>query len=566
MRTALRTFAGITGGVLAGVLGLSTALAQVTPLDTNHVVIIDRSGSMYGTNLALAQQAAKIYKNTIASSNVPASQSFTEQIGLASYSDTASESFPITPLPASGYDAAVDALVADGSTSIGAGLEQALDMLTAENPTKGPRECVVLLSDGQHNTPPAPSDFFTDYFTRVDEVHSIALGAGADEPLMADIATNYGTSPGLFMRADVSSDIDQLELLGAFNRMANDCREGGMIDQGLSRLAPGTSPQDPPPCAEVYVSAAQVVDFTMIFQGSAAPDVYLIPPSQHPEHLSHITEASYGSSSSDLTFFSADNFKRFSLNLTQSYEEGFWNVCAVNNTPSDIYIYSAVSTLIDDIQLQVTTNGLNVGSQPLVVEAAVTHLGAPVTGAAVIAEMEAPSGAGTSLTFYDDGLAAHGDTTANDGVYSTKFSQFAEGGSHQITVFADHAGNSAVPMFTRQYKFGVYKDPTTVVTCQSLGQAGPATTATVNGTACFQIDPANYPTGWTPANLWLQVTAMDGLPLNGVSVSVNGGAAQSPAANSWGMQLSTPFPGAASPVVYQVSTTSSRQLQLAWHP
>ncbi|WP_437317520.1 VWA domain-containing protein [Sorangium sp. So ce385] len=565
MRSVVRSFAGIPFGVLASVVGLSTALAQVTPLDTNHVVIIDRSGSMYGINLALAQQAAKIYKNTLASSNVPASQSFTEQIGLASYSDTASESFPITPLPASGYDAAVDALVADGSTSIGAGLEQALDMLTAENPTKGPRECVVLLSDGQHNTPPAPSDFFTDYFTRVDEVHSIALGAGADEPLMADIATNYGTSPGLFMRADVSSDIDQLELLGAFNRMANDCREGGMIDQGLNRLAPGTSPQDAS-CAEVYVSAAQIVDFTMIFQGSAAPDVYLIPPSQHPEHHIGITEASYGSSSSDLTFFSADNFKRFSLNLTQSYEEGFWNVCAVNNTPSDIYIYSAVSTLIDDIQLQVTTNGLNVGSQPLVVEAAVTHLGAPVTGAAVIAEMEAPSGAGTSLTFYDDGLAAHGDTTANDGVYSTKFSQFAEGGSHQITVFADHAGNSTVPMFTRQYKFGVYKDPTTVVTCQSLGQAGPATTATVNGTACFQIDPANYPTGWTPANLWLQVTAMDGLPLNGVSVSVNGGAAQSPAANSWGMQLSTPFPGAASPVVYQVSTTSSRQLQLAWHP
>ncbi|WP_437938254.1 VWA domain-containing protein [Sorangium sp. So ce341] len=565
MRSVVRSFAGITGGVLAGVLGLSTALAQVTSLDTNHVVIIDRSGSMYGTNLALAQQAAKVYKNTLASSNVPASQSFTEQIGLASYSDTASESFPITPLPASGYDAAVDALVADGSTSIGAGLEQALDMLTAENPTKGPRECVVLLSDGQHNTPPAPSDFFTDYFTRVDEVHSIALGAGADEPLMADIATNYGASPGLFMRADVSSDIDQLELLGAFNRMANDCREGGMIDQGLNRLLPGGLPEDMS-CTETYVSAAQIVDFTMIFLGSAAPDVYLIPPSLHPEHIVRITEASYGSSSSDLTFFSADNFKRFSLNLTQSYEEGFWNFCAVNNTPSDIYLYSAVSTLIDDIQLQVTTNGLNVGSQPLVVEAAVTHLGAPVTGAAVIAEMEAPSGAGTSLTFYDDGLAAHGDTAANDGVYSTKFNQFAEGGSHQITVFADHAGNSAVPMFSRQYTFGVYKDPTTVVTCQSLGQAGPATTATVNGTACFQIDPANYPTGWTPANLWLQVTAMDGLPLNGVSVSVNGGAAQSPAANSWSMQLSTPFPGAASPVVYQVSTTSSRQLQLAWHP
>ncbi|WP_438008992.1 VWA domain-containing protein [Sorangium sp. So ce321] len=559
MRYAARTFAGITGGLLAGVVGLSTALAQVTPLDTNHVVIIDRSGSMTGTNLALAQQAAKVYRSTLASSNVPASQSFTEQIGLASYSDTASESFPITPIPASGYDAAVDALVASGSTSIGAGLGQALDMLTTESPTKGPRECVVLLSDGQHNTPPAPSTFLPNYIHRVDEVHSIALGSGADEAMMSDIATSYGISPGLYMRADVSSDIDQLELLGAFNRMANDCREGGMIDQGLTPIPAGTTM-----CADALVSAAQIVDFTMIFVGSAAPDVYLTPPSQHP--TSQITETNYGASGSDLTFFSADNFKRFSLNLTQSYEEGFWQFCAVNNSSSTIYLYSSVSTLIDDIQLQVTTNGLNVGSQPLTVEAAVTHLGAPVTGATVSAEMTAPSGAVTPLTFHDDGLLAHGDSTPNNGVYSLKFNQFTETGSHQITVFADHAGNPSVPMFTRQYTFGVYKNPTPTPTCQGLGQAGPATTATVNGAACFQIDPASYPTGWTPANLWLQVTSMDGMSLNGVAVSINGGPAQSPAANSWSTQLSTPFPGAANPVVYQVSTTGSRQLQLAWHP
>ncbi|WP_433931732.1 VWA domain-containing protein [Sorangium cellulosum] len=558
MRYAARNFAGITGGLLAGLVGLSTALAQVTPLDTNHVVIIDRSGSMTGTNLALAQQAAKIYRSTLASSNVPGSQSFTEQIGLASYSDTASESFPLTPIPASGYDAAVDALVASGSTSIGAGLGQAFDMLTAENSTKGPRECVVLLSDGQHNTPPAPDDFWNDYVSRVDEVHSIALGSGADEAMMSDIATNFGISPGLFMRADVSSDVDQLELLGAFNRMANDCREGGMIDQGLTSIPAGVTV-----CSQTTVSAAQIVDFTMIFLGSVAPGVSLTPPPQHP--TSPITEANYGTSVSDLTFFSADNFKRFSLNLTQSYEEGDWYFCATNSSSSTIHLYSSVSTLIDDIQLRVTTNGLNVGAQPLFVEAEVTHLGAPVTGATVSGEMTAPSGAVTPLTLSDGG-PTQGDTIANDGVYSLSFNQFTETGSHEITVFAEHAGNSSVPMFTRQYTFGVYKNPNPTVTCQSLGQSGPATVATVNGTACFQIDPAHYPTGWTPANLWLQVTSMDGQSLNGVTVSVNGGPAQSPAANSWSTQLSTPFPGATTPIAYQVNTTSSRQLQLAWHP
>ncbi|CAN90709.1 putative secreted protein [Sorangium cellulosum So ce56] len=562
MRRSFRMFASVAGGLVASAAGMSAALAQVAPLDTNHVVIIDRSGSMYGDRLELAKKAAKIYWNTLVSSNVPASQSFTELLGVASYSDTSSVTYPLTALPASGLDTAVDALVADGSTSIGAGLEEALDMLISESPTKSARECVILLSDGQHNTPPAPSDFYADYFSRVDEVHSIALGSGADEAMMSDIAANYGFSPGLYLRADSDTAIDQLELIGAFNRMANDCRDGGMIDQGLTQIPP-PSPQSPQSfaCADTLVSAAQIVDFTMIFVGAAAPEVYLLPPW---DQTSKITEANFAASGSDLTFFSAENFKRFSLNLTEAYEEGFWQFCAVNTSDQPIYVYSAVSTLADTISLRVTPSTLNVGAAPLIVEAEVSHLGSPVLGATVSAEMTGPSGAVTPLSFHDDGAAAHGDTTANDGVYSLKVGQFAETGSHDITVFADHAGSATVPMFTRQHTFGFYKNP--APPCQSLGPMSSAIIASVNGTSCFQIDRASLPTGWTPATLTLQMSPADGVPLNGVSVSANGGAPQSAPANSWSATTTIPFPGTANDVVYQVSTTSNRQLQIQWYP
>ncbi|WP_437897715.1 VWA domain-containing protein [Sorangium sp. So ce124] len=550
-------FASVAGGLLTSVAGVSAALAQVAPLDTNHVVIIDRSGSMYGDRIELAKKAAKIYWNTLVSSNVPASQSFTELLGVASYSDTSSITYPLTALPASGLDTAVDALVADGSTSIGAGLEEALDMLVAESPTKSARECVILLSDGQHNTPPAPSDFYSDYYNRVDEVHSIALGSGADEAMMSDIAANYGVSPGLYLRADSDTAIDQLELIGAFNRMANDCRDGGMIDQVLTEILPQSTS-----CADAFVSAAQIVDFTMIFVGAAAPEVHLEPPPTHP--TSPISETNFATSGSDLTFFSAENFKRFSLNLTQPYEEGSWQFCATNTSDQPIYLYSAVSTLADTISLRVTPSTLNVGTAPLIVEAEVSHLGSPVLGATVSAEMTGPSGAVTPLSFHDDGAAAHGDTTANDGVYSLKIGQFAETGSHEVTVFADHAGSATVPMFTRQHTFGFYKNP--APTCQSLGAMSTAIVASVNGTSCFQIDRTSLPTGWTPANLTLQMSPTDGVPLNGVSVSANGGAPQSAPANSWSATTTIPFPGTANDVIYQVTTTTNRQLRIQWYP
>lgn len=557
MRMSFKILASVAGGLLAGMTGVPAALAQVSLLDTNHVVIIDRSGSMYGPNLDLAKRAAKIYWNTLVSTNVPASQSFTEMLGVASYSDTTSITYPMTALPASGLDAAVDALVADGSTSIGGGLEQALDMLVAENPTKRPRECVILLSDGQHNTPPAPSDFYSAYFSRVDEVHSIALGSGADEAMMSDIAANYGYSPGIYLRADSDTALDQLQLIGAFNRMANDCRDGGMIDQELTEVPPRSMS-----CVQAWVSAAQIVDFTMIFVGAAAPDVELQPPPGHPTPA--ITEANFATSGSDLTFFSAESFKRFSLNPTETYEEGSWHLCAINNSDETIYLYSAVSTLADTISLRITPSTLNVGAAPLVVEAEVRHLGSPVVGATVSAEMTGPSGAVTPLSFHDDGAAAHGDATAGDGVYSLKIDQFAETGSHDITVFADYAGSAAVPMFTRQYTFGFYKNP--APPCQSLGPMSSPLVASVNGSACFQIDRASLPTTWTPASLTLQMSPADGAPLDGVSVSVNGGAPQSAPASSWSAQATIPFPGTANDVVYQVTTTGNRQLQVQWYP
>lgn len=560
MTQLIRRSVGVTTALLAATLALPEAQAQVSVATTNHVVIIDQSGSMFGPNIDLAKRSAKIYRNTIVSSNVPTSG--VDLLGLAAYSTTSTQVYPLTALPAPGYDPAADSLVASGSTSIGAGLQEALNMLSAANPTPGPRECVLLLSDGQHNTPPDPASTQAGYMSRVDKVHTIALGAGADEALMSDIAATFGKTPGLYLRADSDTALTQLETIGAFSRMALDCRDGGMIHDSITQIPPGTMA-----CTESYVSAAQTVDFTMLFVGGAAPDTYLETPDLHPTPMITESPASYQSSGSNLTFFSAENFKRFSLNQTQAYEEGFWRYCAVNNGTTPIYLYSAISTLADRISLDVTANDLSVGSQPLVLEAKLRHLGnpiGPIRAATVNGTITRPSGATAAITFKDDGSAASGDRVANDGTYTAKVTQFPEMGSHEVLVVAEFPGNTSIPKFRRQHRLGFYKDATPP--CVDLGGMSQPAIHTVNGSACFRIDRASLPTTWTPSQIVLQMSPSDGTPLNGVSVSINGGTARTAPANSWAAQFGIPWPGRTNDILYTINTSGSRRLQLQWHP
>ncbi len=549
---ARRPFSAFLAAV-ALVVTAPHARAQILPEDTNHVVVFDRSGSMAGDRLELAKRASHVYRSSLTSTVLPPEYAINEQLALVSYSTTAEVNSDLTVLPAAGFDAAVDALQADGSTSIGAGLGAALKLLTDANSVPGPRECVVLVSDGQQNTDPAPAQFEMDYFSRVAKVHTVALGSDADEGLMSSIAASFAPAPGLYLRADDATELGRLELLGAFGKLANDCRDGGMAGQGVDVVAPGAIT-----CSPVLVTGMSVVDFTAIYLGKSPPVVYLKPP-----YGGEIYPTTIGQNPSQLTFFDAQNFSRFSLEVEPGIDEGNWEFCAQNTSNDTLYMHSAASTAVDSVRLDVTPSSLRVGNAPLRVEAALSFDGVNVPGASLHAVIDGPAGVMSAVAFSDNGSAASGDRIANDGVYTVNIPSPASKGTYRVLVSADFVGNAFYPQFHREHEFSFYRDDTPA--CQALGPMSTPRIIALNGRACFYVDPPQYSPWWTPSQVHFQASPADGLPLNGISLGTGGGLSAAPL-GTWSMQVTQPLPSKSSVLYFDLESAGPRSLQVQWYP
>src|SRR6185369_4900257 len=226
------------------------------------------------------------------------------------------------------------------------------------------------------------------------------------------------------------------------------------------------------------VTGMSVVDFTALYLGKSPPVVYLKPP-----YGGEIYPATIGLNPSDLTFFDAQNFTRFSLNVEPGIDEGNWEFCAQNTSNDTLYLHTAASTVVDSVRLDVTPSALRVGNAPLRVEAALSFDGVNVPGANVQAVVDGPAGAISAVAFSDNGSVASGDRVANDGVYTVNIPSPASKGTYRVLVSADFAGNTIYPRFHREREFSFYRDDTPA--CQALGPMSTPRVVAVDGHACF---------------------------------------------------------------------------------
>jgi hypothetical protein len=77
--------------------------------------------------------------------------------------------------------------------------------------------------------------------------------------------------------------------------------------------------------------------------------------------------------------------------------------------------------------------------EPTVIQASPTFDGENVLGATVTGTVFRPSGPAVPVTLFDDGLASHGDTTADDGVYSASFNAYDGDGTYTFEVAAENS-------------------------------------------------------------------------------------------------------------------------------
>ena len=213
------------------------------------VQAIDRTGSMAAFGYDDDARAnAKRFVDLMSLGDSTAVVSFADPSpdpAATPFADRATVDYPLTVLTTSTVNAArdeIDALAFGGWTSLGAGLQTAVDLLA---PTAAGRDAIVLLSDGFENREPWTAAVLAGFPAGIP-VHTIALGPQSDVPLLQQIATDTGgtfhlspSSLDLYtiynqIRADATDD--DLVFNNEVDAQGDDDGTQFLVEDGVSRL------------------------------------------------------------------------------------------------------------------------------------------------------------------------------------------------------------------------------------------------------------------------------------------------------------------------------------------
>jgi hypothetical protein len=372
------------------------------------MMVLDSSGSMSTENrLEFAQSGAKLFTFALDQG---------DSVGVASFASSAFVDFPLTEITdgsvRAGANAAIDSLFASGSTNIGGGLEAALGQIIA-SVNQGCNDVVVLLSDGDHNTGTDPLSVIPDLKRHGITVFTVGVGTGlssSGEATLQQIASETG---GRYKRVSGS-----FSLVGLMYLIAQESIGNGLLTQSPMPLTPNST-QEVPVNVEVGATGA---NFSLAIEDSAnIVTVTLRSPS------GRIITAADAGVAPDVRFNSGDNNRTFEIDTP---EAGTWTVVvttgAVASGNAEVMAFSEN----DGTQINVSVaNGQLTFPQPVIVTATPQYQGRNVIDASVNGEVQRPDGSTTPITLFDDGnYELHGDVHAGDGVYTTKFSDYAGGG------------------------------------------------------------------------------------------------------------------------------------------
>ncbi len=198
---------------------------------TRTVVVLDRSGSMAGAKLAQAKIGAHYVVDDAADG---------DELALVSFASAATVDLARHAAGADREPAhfAVEALTAQGETSIGDGLRTAFDQL-ASAAERSSVQSVVLLTDGLQTHGESPRNVLPDLVRTLTRVFVVGIGPELDEALLREVAERTG---GEFARIDpdLPADEQAFTVRSELERFAALARDGGAVTAGSSeRMADG---------------------------------------------------------------------------------------------------------------------------------------------------------------------------------------------------------------------------------------------------------------------------------------------------------------------------------------
>ncbi len=175
-------------------------LVPFIPVDL--VLVLDRSGSMSGAPMQGAKNAA------IAVVDMLMRQ---DRVAVVSFASTANTNVQLT----SDFGHAkteIQKITAGGMTSFGAGLREAVGELK-ERGTEGHVPIIIFMSDGHHNTSPAPDQWVNECVERGIRIYTIGFGSSpsaVDETRLKGMAAATG---GQYLFAPTIYDMEKVFLM-----------------------------------------------------------------------------------------------------------------------------------------------------------------------------------------------------------------------------------------------------------------------------------------------------------------------------------------------------------------
>ncbi len=445
------------GGILTAT---ETAAVDYTPRNAaDSVLIIDRSGSMAANNkLVAAQAAARLYVDSWKTG---------DKIGVESFNTAPTVDMTVrdwTDAPSGGSRqqafTAITGFTAAGGTDIGDALIAGWNELKTRANTSHDW-ALVLLSDGKEedSTPTRTFDQAVGDIanapagTKKPVIHAVAVGPDADGPRMQNAADATG---GTYQFVSIPSAVSAAS---ANSTTAVDLRLN--LDSKYRYIATKVLGRQ-----QIYNSFGPLND-------QARQETHTIPVEKGAAEL--VLSLSWTSGTVDAVLRDPDDtiIPPFELDFqhrvwrTASPKAGNWTLqinqhfqvpgVAAANAPAapdasqqsvlpPYYVQAAIKSNVTLDTFLGTPVAERKPGAPMPILAMLTDNG-PVTGALVTARVEKPDASVTTIRLYDDG--AHGDGSANDGLYANNFYQTGQLGNYNVTVNAN--GTSALNgAFTRQ--------------------------------------------------------------------------------------------------------------------
>ncbi len=418
-------------------------------------LVIDKSGSMgnYGY-----MEPAK----TAASTFVGLMQ-IGDRIGVVSFNQNATVNFPLTTIisEATKTDAqnAISAITSGGATSIGGGIQEGQNQLNNGNTSV--HQGMILLSDGQQNSPPMVEDVLPTIPENTD-IYTIALGPNSDQVLLNDIAAQTG---GFYSFAPDASGLQNI-----YNTIRANVTGQQVIANFSGSINQGQTITHNAPVDGSVTNAT----FAVTWPGSDL-DLELIDPN------GRIINPDTALVDPDIEFSTGNTYEFYTVN---SPVAGDWTlkIIAIDlPSGSEDYNASIIGTATLTMDVYFSKNEYGVG-EPILISADINEEGTPILNASVTADVLTPTIASvmafrkyrnqsieeemtnnqesmtmlhsiskngvvsyisdegelfylnTTITLFDDG--AHGDGGANDGIYANYFTDTNIEGSYTFTVHA----------------------------------------------------------------------------------------------------------------------------------